>query len=134
MNTAAITFIQFLHLIFILFIIVTPFLNSPYFLLLHVIVIPFMLMHWVIGNNTCVLTLAERYLKGIKESDSTENCYMCRLIYPVFDFSKNRTELRKILYTSAIILWLISVTRLYRKYKSGEISHLMDFFKLGKII
>ena len=130
MNTFAIRFIQFLHLIYILFVTVSPFLNSPYLLMMHIIVVPFMVLHWIIGNNTCCLTLTERYFRGMKSNDSLEDCYTCRLIHPVFDVTKNRAQFRTFLYVSVIALWLISVFRLYRKHKSGEVKSIIDLFKL----
>jgi len=66
-----------LHIIYILFVVITPFTNSNYFLLLHSITIPFMMMHWVCNDNTCVLTLIERKIrekigKGKEEESKLE--------------------------------------------------------------
>lgn len=117
------------HILFVLFVVVTPFTNSNYFLLLHVIIVPFIIFHWVINNNTCCLTLMEKTLR--KEIYGTPgDCLTCRLIEPVYDFKKNNAEFTTIIYAITIILVLISAGKLWYKYRSGEITSLIDLVRL----
>lgn len=62
-NKSILVLITVLHLIIVLFIIITPFTNSNYLLLLYVITVPFIILHWVMNNNTCSLTVAEKYIR-----------------------------------------------------------------------
>ena len=62
-NESIICLITVLHLLVIIFIICTPFTDSNYLLLMHTIIIPFIIMHWYLNNNTCSLTVAEQYLR-----------------------------------------------------------------------
>jgi hypothetical protein len=113
------------------FVVVTPFTNSNYFLFLHVIIIPFMMFHWVLNDNTCFLTLVEKYLRTqAGQNIKNEDCFTCRLIEPIYDFEKDNKTLSDIIYIITIFLWVLSFTKLYNKYTNGEISSIYD---LGKI-
>jgi hypothetical protein len=125
------TLINIIHILYILFVVLVPFTNSNYFLLLHAIIIPFMMFHWIINNNMCFLTLVERYIR-IKNglSVSNEECFTCRLIEPVYDFEKNNKSSSEFIYIVTISLWLMSVFKLYKKYRNGEVTSLTDLTKI----
>lgn len=129
MKELLLKFITLLHLLFIIFIIVTPFLNSNYLLLLHAIFVPFMVLHWICNDNTCILTVVERKLrKDIYGTFDKDDCITCRLIEPVYDFRKNHQGFTTIIYVVTFILWSISVGRLYSKFQSGEIKNFRELF------
>lgn len=132
MNNIIQKIIWTIHFSIILCVICIPFIQSPYFLLLHTIFVPFLILHWVTNNNTCVLTTAEKYFRNVKTKEDEEDCYTCKLIYPMFDFKKNNIDSSTFIYVATISLWLISFLRLILKYKSGEISKLSDFFIIKK--
>ncbi len=138
-------FITILHIIFVLFVVITPFTNSTYFLMLHLIIVPFVMMHWLLNDNTCVLTVVERKLRkevqksslpnGAEQTEADinaidEECITCKLIEPVYDFRKNYETFSKIIYAITIALWLITVFKLVGKYRSGEIGSFKDLFNL----
>lgn len=105
--------IAFLHLIFVIFVVVTPFLTDDTLILLFYCFIVFSVMfHWITNNHGCVLTLIESKLRN-KQPTQT---FMGKLISPVYKIS--RLEVR--LITLALFL--------YAFYKS----HIWDpttFFK-----
>jgi hypothetical protein len=119
-----------LHIIFVLFVVVVPFTSSNYLLFIHSIFIPFLLFHWIINDNTCALTIIERKLRQqISGKDFVDDeCITCKLIEPVYDFRKNYETFTVIIYTVTISLWLISVYKLYSKYKDGSIKSFKDLF------
>jgi hypothetical protein len=123
--------IKALHLAIILFIVAVPFLNKNYFLLLHIITVPFIMFHWILNNNTCALTLAEHYitekLTG-KPVDPRES-FMSNLINPVYDFAENHKDLDILLYVVVSILFLISAMKLIKKKLDGEIKTITDLFR-----
>lgn len=121
-------FITGIHLLFIIFILVTPFVNSNYFLLLHMITVPFLVAHWICGDNTCVLTIVERKIRGKPKED--KDCFTCKLIEPVYDFHKNYEYFSKLTYLVVVCLWLISVGKLYCGYRSGAIGSFQDLFEV----
>ena len=109
--------------------VVTPFFNSNYFLLLHTIFIPFLIFHWICNDNTCVLTVIEKKLRKEISGEVDENdCITCRLIEPVYDFRKNYQGFTMIIYTITILLFLLSSGKLVYRYSTGEIKGLKDLF------
>ena len=129
MNTIILKIITLLHVLFILFVVGVPFTSSTYFLLIHSVFVPFMVLHWICNDNTCVLTVIEKYMrKKMYGDDKKENCFTCRLIEPVYDFNKNYASFSKGIYAATILLWLTSVSKLYFKYKGGEITGIRDLF------
>lgn len=129
----ALTFITVLHYIFLMFVVITPFTNSNYFLTLHAFVIPFMVLHWIIENDTCALTVAEIYIReqmGGAPVDKTES-FVHRIVGPVYNFNcENSTSKTSsfMIYLVTLVLWLLTINKLYKKYQNGEISEYQDLF------
>lgn len=130
MQRVLLTLVTLMHVLFIIFVVVTPFTNSNYLLLLHVVLIPFMMIHWITNDNTCVLTMMEKSLKKslYKDNYSEENCFTCRLIEPVYNFVDDNKKFSAIIYIIVIALWLISTGKLVYKYRSGEIDNWKQLF------
>ena len=114
---------------FVLFVVVAPFTSSTYLLFLHFIFVPFMVLHWALNDNTCILTVIERKLrKEIYGETNDDDCITCKLIEPVYDFRSNYQTFSTIIYTITILLWLISAGKLFYKYHTGGISSFKDLF------
>ena len=121
--------ITLIHFLLVVFIVVAPFTNMNYFMLLHAIIVPFIIMHWVFNDNTCALTLAEKHLKKIVYGEVDEDeCITCQLINPVYDFKNNYETFSVMIYCITIALWLLSAGTLFYKYKSGSITSMADLF------
>ncbi len=121
MNRLLLHFITFLHILFICFIVFAPFVPFDNILILHFIITPFLMMHWLSNNNTCALTIVERNIrqKFFNEQDD-DNCFTCKLIEPVYDITKNNNQV-KIIYSVTLLLFLVSACRVYLKYKNGTL-------------
>jgi hypothetical protein len=129
MNECLLSLVLGLHMLFVLFVVLTPFFGTAYFLLMHLIIVPFMVAHWYVNDNTCVLTLIEQHLrKKIYGTSDPMDCFTYRLIAPVYDFKKNNQNMSGVIYTITIVLWLYTVTRLYRRYKQGKLACLYDLY------
>lgn len=128
MKEIVLKLITFTHIAFILFVIVTPLTSSNYFLFMHAVTIPFLIAHWLCNDNTCVLTLIERKLRGKKKEDN--DCFTCQLIEPVYDFHKNYQVFSQATYLIVIIFWLISTGKLYCAYSSGELASFQQLFEV----
>lgn len=124
--------VYFIHLIIILAVVCVPFLNSPYFLLLHSVFSPFLVFHWLTNNNTCVLTTIEKKLRGIKEDDDPSDCITCKLIDPMFEFVAHRKSSANTIYVILILLWLISTCRIALMFHSGKVKNIHDLFVIRK--
>jgi hypothetical protein len=126
----ALVIITILHIIVILFVLVTPFTNYNYFLFMHTIIVPFIMLHWYLNNNTCSLTIAEKEIRkrmngGIENVDDNE-CYTYKFIAPIYDFNKNHEKYSQFIYILTSGLWFMSLYKLYRKYSDGSIKNIMD--------
>lgn len=132
LNESILCLITVLHLIVIIFVIGAPFSNSNYLLLMHIIIVPFIMFHWYLNNNTCSLTLAEKFIRektygtDIKEND----CFTYQFIAPIYDFNKNNENYSTFTWILTLSLWSFSVYNLSNKYKYGDIKSLEDFYKL----
>lgn len=123
--------IMICHIIIILFVILTPLFNSNYLLFMHSIIIPFIIFHWLTNNNMCSLTLLEKEIRiRLNKNSNLNDCFTCKIIEPVYDFKNNYNGRRKLIYSITIFLWIISVYKLYRKYKNKEIRNYMQLFIL----
>lgn len=133
MNILILRFINLIHLIFVLFIVIVPFTNSNYLLLLHSIISPFMMLHWYLNDNTCALTLMEKFIRRKVNGDrpvNQEDCFTCRVIDPIYEFTNRYASHSTIAYGIVTFLWIISLFKLINKYRGGKISHITDLFKL----
>jgi hypothetical protein len=132
MHNLLLFLISLTHTLLVIFIIITPFLGINYLLLLHAMTIPFVIIHWLLSDDTCILTLIERniqkkiYGDNYKESE----CFTCKLVKPVYNFIDDYPTFSKLTYTVTIVLWSLSVSRLVYKYKTGAIQTLPDLFSV----
>lgn len=117
-----------LHFMFILFVVLTPFIGNNYFLILHAIVVPFMMAHWYTNDNNCALTMMEKKIRKnlYGEEPDPNDCFTYNLIAPVYDFKKNNNDMSTIIYLVTISLWVYTLLRLYTNYKQGKLSSLQD--------
>ena len=130
MHTIILRLITLIHVIFVLFLVLTPFIGTNYLLLLEAIFIPFMMLHWIFNDNTCVLTLIESHVRKSIYGDKykPDDCITRKLINPVYDFKKDNKSFSKTIYGVTTILWLITLAHIYYRWHSGKISNYTDFF------
>lgn len=127
-NDSLVILINIIHLIVIIFVLAAPFSNSNYLMLLHAIVIPFIILHWMLNNNTCCLTVAEKYIREkntgttVKEAD----CFTYQLVAPIYDFNKDHQAFSTFIYILTISLWSVSVYNLSNKFCTGQIKSVND--------
>ena len=98
-------FIRFLHILLMVFLLLTPFSNNIYLLKISLLLIPFLMLHWITNNDTCALTEIEKYLRGTSYSYDT---FIGSLVGPVFMLDNIDQISRYIIYLVSTILWLIS--------------------------
>ena len=132
LNESILFFITILHLIVILFIIITPFTNSNYLLSMYIIIIPFIMFHWYVNNNTCSLTIAEKFIreKSYGKEVKNDECFSYKFIAPIYDFNKNYEQYSHFTWITTSVLWIIAVLNLSNKYISGKITNFNDLMKI----
>ena len=118
-----------LHILFFLFVVSVPFTNSNYLSLLHIIIVPFVIFHWFLEDHTCSIVFVENKLnKYIFNTCDDYKGFFAKLIEPVYDFKLDNKKHSLSIYTITSILWLITSSKLYLKYKNGEINKMDDLF------
>lgn len=131
-NDSLLILINIVHLVIIIFILAAPFSNSNYLILMHIIVVPFIILHWILNNNTCCLTVAEKYIreKTVGTTVDSEDCFTYKLVAPIYDFNKDYESFSTFIYILTISVWLISVHNISNKICNGEINKLEDIVKI----
>lgn len=131
MNQFVLNFIMLLHFLVVIFVVVVPFTSNTYFLFWHSILVPFMMAHWYLNDNTCCLTKFEKELRlklyGTSPTDA--DCFTCRFVNPIYDFKANNLNYSNVLYLVTIMLWLISVLKLVHMYRTGVINSMRQLFE-----
>ena len=123
--------IMMVHTYIVVFVTLVPLCDRNLLLFYHSVFVPFMIMHWILNDNTCVFTIAERYITKELYGDYNEDeCVTCKLVEPVYDFKNNYEQFENFIYGFTISLWLVSITKLYCKYEAGEIRHWKYLFLL----
>lgn len=130
-NESILLLINILHIIVIIFILCAPFSGSNYLLFMHTIIVPFIMLHWALNNNTCSLTVMEKFVRekayGAKPSD--DECFTYKFIAPIYDFNKNHEAFSYFTYIATFSLWSISVYNLIDRIYTGKISGIEDLAK-----
>jgi hypothetical protein len=100
--------IFFIHVLLFVGALVIPFVNNKDLLEFYSLVIPFLMFHWVMNDDTCALTQMEMYMTG-KEKEQT---FFGRLVGPLYSMSDSDADkcVKGILFT----LWLVVQFRLNR--------------------
>jgi hypothetical protein len=134
--------IKLLHIIIIILIITIPIFSQQNFLLTcYVLLIPFIVFHWVMNNDTCSLTVAELYFKGNynniieifeelnAKTKNVQDLFSYKFISPIYNFNNNYQNFSSFTYLLIFVLWGICAFKLWKKYKNKEIVNILDLFK-----
>lgn len=117
-----------IHFLVVFFVVLTPFFGNNYVLLVHSIIVPFMMMHWVYNDDSCFLTTVElslrRRITG-KPADKND-CLTCKIMSPIYNVTTQHDEYSTSIYLITLLLWSISISKLLIKYKGGEIKGFSD--------
>jgi hypothetical protein len=118
MNKLILHLIKILHIIYLLFVIITPFSNKKDLMLFHCILVPFMLLHWSINANICCLTLVEQVVRQKMNlpADSKET-FIGNLIYPIYEFNQGSEAFNDIINYITFILMFINVKKTIHNLK-----------------
>ena len=100
--------IFWIHLVFLIAILVVPFTNNRRNLEFYSILIPFLFYHWSVNDDTCALTQMEMYVTG----QHKEETFMHRVVSPIYKMEDN--EINKLTKTTFFILWALVQYRLGR--------------------
>jgi hypothetical protein len=120
------------HIGFLLFMALGPTFSNNYTIFLHMVTIPFLMLHWVLDNKTCAIVIMEKTTRKILGySSESKDCVSARLIYPAYELPKNYPRYAKSIYFIAISLMIISGIMLYSRYEQGFIPKWEYLFNIN---
>lgn len=114
-------FIRIVHIIVVLLVVFVPFLGNKEALKWYIVYIPFVVAHWILNDDTCILTLLEAYVSG-KQNHET---FVGQLIGPVYKVTD------RMVYAVVFVLYCIAQVRygktlfgvygdLFRKHEDSD--------------
>ena len=80
MNNIIANIIKVLHIILIVLMLFIPFSSNKQLLSLYVFFSLFLILHWILNEDTCALTAIETYMRGVNKKQS----FVGNLVGPVF--------------------------------------------------
>jgi len=98
-----------LHLAFVAWMIIVPFTNNEPMLVLHLMIVPFLWMHWALNDDTCALTLAERHLRGVSSNES----FFHNLVSPVYKIRDE--DVRSVSWLVSVALWGLTLSKVLKR-------------------
>jgi hypothetical protein len=110
-NVFAANVVRVIHILFMLWMAVVPFTNNEPMLVLHLIVNPFLWLHWITNQDACSLTLLEMYLRGVPP----EKSFFHSVVSPVYKIDDE--TLKGLCWTISIALWLITLSKVMKRPK-----------------
>lgn len=106
-SVIVVRFIQLVHLLLCLFVIFGPFIiKDRQILTIYVLIVSFIIFHWIVSSDVCALTLLEQWCTGKK----SEHTFIGRIVKPVYNVT-NRT-----IVNITVGLLFIAFIRLARMY------------------
>ena len=112
--------IRIIHGSLIIFLLGTPFFGDASMLSLHLLIVPFIMVHWLTNQTVCALTEMEKFLRGKQKDDET---FFGQVVGPVYKF-KTQKEENLFVWTLLITLWVITMFKL----QDTDFSHLRAEF------
>jgi hypothetical protein len=94
-----------MHILFVLWVVIVPFTQNKPMLVLHLVMVPFIQLHWLLSNDTCALTVAERWLRGVDKSES----FFHNLVSPIYVIKDE--DIRAWSWLLSFVLWFITLTK-----------------------
>jgi hypothetical protein len=129
--------IQLIHILVRIFLVVTPFVGDEYFLSMHAVTIPFVMLHWYTNQTVCALTEMEKLVSGNKEEDTffgqifvpiyKNESFVGTILKPVYAV-RDKDEEKRLVWVGLSMLWFITLYRLSRsdfKYLRAEILNVL---------
>lgn len=132
--------IQIIHIFVRIFLVATPFIGSEYFLSMHALTIPFVMLHWATNQTVCALTEMEKLVSGKKEDETffgqiftpiyKNESFVGTILKPVYAV-KDKDEEKRLVWIGLTMLWFITLYRLSRtdfSYLRAELQRVVEKF------
>ena len=122
--------IMILHFIFICFLGLTPFFGPNWMMSIYLLIGPFLMAHWYCNNNTCAMTIIEYKIREkIYGPTKRGDCFMSRLIDPIYEINQNHPAYANVFYFIITILCAVCAYKLITRYRRSELKDIYDFYR-----
>ena len=131
-NDIILFLINIIHILVIIFVVIAPFTNSNLFLLLHSIVVPFIMIHWILNNDTCAITLMEKYVRiQMNGGDYVDDkdCISYKVIGPIYNFMNEHVDYSRWTWIMTSMLWFVTLYKLRVKYINDDLPEIKNLIK-----
>ena len=99
--------VRAIHLGFIAWMIYAPFSGIDEFLVLHVILVPFLMLHWLTSSSGCFLTLLEKKMRGL---DTDDESFIHSIVAPIYVIDD--ASLKYAVMATTLGLWAVSLRQM----------------------
>jgi hypothetical protein len=117
--------IRLIHAFVVAFFIFAPFTNNQRILTMHLLLVPFLLLHWYTNQSVCALTEMEKILTGKQDDCET---FMGKIMGPIYTFQTPENE-DAFVWIVLILLWLITLYKVRQDnflWLRASFSHLKE--------
>lgn len=117
--------IRLIHALVVAFFVFAPFTNNQRILSMHLILVPFLLLHWYTNQSVCALTEMEKILTGKKDDCDT---FMGKIMGPIYTFQTHESE-DAFVWIVLILLWVITLYKVHQDnfvWLRATLSHLRE--------
>lgn len=101
--------VRLLHVLFVFWMVVTPFSSNEPMLVLHLFVTPFLWFHWLVNDDACSLTLLETKLRGVECSES----FFHSVVSPIY--KPRDQDVREMAWIASVALWFVTLYKVIQK-------------------
>lgn len=103
LKTSLSCLVSFLHFLVLFWALVAPFHKELQ--VSYVVLMPIIMIHWIIMDDSCILTVLEKHIRGCSGDESYVHKFVSK-IYNVPD-----GVLGKLMWVYAIVTWLYAVSQ-----------------------
>ena len=92
--------VKAIHALVVAWAVIAPFSKWKHLRLTYVIFAPFLMLHWLLNNDTCALTTIECALRGL---DDCSDSFVHKIVSPIYKISDSTA--RAIAWTFTLVSW-----------------------------
>jgi hypothetical protein len=102
----AATLISLVHFLVIAWNFYAPFSSIPLFRVSYVVFAPFLMLHWVLNDDTCALTALECKLRGLEDCGES---FVHKIVSPIYKITD--AQVRHATWAFTAFAWLYALSR-----------------------
>lgn len=99
--------IRLIHIVLIMFILLGIFFEKKELVRIHAAILLSIMVHWILNNNSCFLTVLEKKIYGIENNEET---FIYQIVSPIY--TVNDDEISKLVYLFTFFIYSYSVYKL----------------------